>query len=78
MLPNFSVKAVTVKCLKVKDNGSPYISVTMEKYKKNLDAEKNFNEFLITDGDVEIELMLSSKGDRGGGTSCQQPSRRGA
>lgn len=34
-LPNTSIKGVTFKSLKVKDNGSPYISVTKENYKKN-------------------------------------------
>lgn len=35
LLPNSSVKAVTIKSLKVKNDGSPYVSVTKENYKKN-------------------------------------------
>lgn len=35
LLPNSSVKAVTIKSLKVKNDGSLYVSVTKENYKKN-------------------------------------------
>lgn len=35
LLPNSSVKAVTIRSLKIKNNGSPYVSVTKENYKKN-------------------------------------------
>lgn len=35
LLPNSSVKTVTIKSIKVKNDGTPYISVTKENYKKN-------------------------------------------
>jgi hypothetical protein len=35
LLPNSSVKAITIKSLKVKNDGSPYILVKKENYKKN-------------------------------------------
>lgn len=34
-LPNTSVKSVTIKSLRVKSNGTPYVSVTKENYKRN-------------------------------------------
>ena len=34
-LPNTSVKSVTFRALELKSNGTPFVSVTKENYKKN-------------------------------------------
>jgi len=35
LLPNTSVKGITLKSLKVKSDGTPYVMVNKEHYKKN-------------------------------------------